>query len=150
MRNLILSVIAFFIFSSLAIADNGLVTIKSSYNVSDTADRFEKVLRTKGMIIFSRINHSEGAAKVGKQLRPTELIVFGNPKVGTPLMQCAQTVAIDLPQKALFWEDENGQTWLSYNDPQYLVSRHNVIGCEEVVKKITHALSNFAKAATGK
>jgi len=150
MRNLILSVIAIFIFSSVAIADNGLVTTKSTYNVSATADRFEKVLKTKGMTIFSRINHSEGAAKVGKQLRPTELIIFGNPQVGTPLMLCAQTVAIDLPQKALFWEDENGQTWLSYNDPEYLVTRHNIKGCDEVVKKITHALSNFAKAATEK
>jgi hypothetical protein len=93
MRNLILSVIAIFIFSSVAIADNGLVTTKSAYNVSATADRFEK---------------------------------------------------------ALFWEDENGQTWLSYNDPEYIVTRHDIKGCDEVVKKITHALSNFAKAATGK
>ena len=149
MRNLILSVIAIFIFSSVAVADNGLVTTKSSYNVSDTADRFEKVLKTKGMTIFSRINHSEGASKIGKELRPTELIIFGNPKVGTPLMQCAQTVAIDLPQKALFWEDENGQTWLSYNNPEYLVTRHHIKGCDEVVKKVTNVLNKFAKAATG-
>jgi uncharacterized protein (DUF302 family) len=149
MRHLILSIIAIFIFSSVAIADNGLVNTKSSHNVSDTADRFEKVLKTKGMTIFTRINHSEGAAKVGKKLRPTELVIFGNPKVGTPLMLCAQTVAIDLPQKALFWEDENGQVWLSYNDPKYLVNRHNIKECDEVVNKISNALSNFAKAATG-
>ena len=148
MRHLILSIIVIFSFSSLAVADNGLVNTKSSHSVSDTADRFEKVLQTKGMTIFTRINHSEGAAKVGTLLRPTELVIFGNPKVGTPLMQCAQTVAIDLPQKALFWEDENGQVWLSYNDPKYLVDRHNIKECDEVVKKISNALSNFAKAAT--
>jgi uncharacterized protein (DUF302 family) len=82
------------------------------------------------------------------QMRPTELIIFGNPKVGTPLMQCAQSAAIDLPQKALIWEDANGEVWLSYNNPAYLVERHKVTGCEPVVEKITTALANFAKVAT--
>ncbi len=100
------------------------------------------------MTVFARINHAEGAEKVGKQLRPTELIIFGNPKVGAPLMQCGQSVAIDLPQKALIWEDEAGQVWLSYNDPKYLAKRHSINDCDEVIKKIETALGNFAKTAT--
>ncbi|BCO08021.1 hypothetical protein GF1_03970 [Desulfolithobacter dissulfuricans] len=101
----------------------------------------------KGMTVFARINHAEGAQKVGKKLRPTELIIFGNPRVGTPLMQCAQSVGIDLPQKALIWEDEKGQVWLFYNDPEYLADRHGIKGCDEVIKKIANALGNFARTA---
>ncbi len=148
MRKLVLSLIAILFFSSLAVADNGLISIKSSHGVKVTADRLEETLKMKGMTVFIRINHAEGAQKVGKKLRPTELIIFGNPKVGAPLMQCGQSVAIDLPQKALIWEDEAGQVWLSYNDPKYLAKRHGVKGCDEVIKKIENALGNFAKAAT--
>ena len=140
--------IALLLFSSAAIADQSIISIKSPYDVPATADRLEKSLASKGMTIFARINHTEGARKVGKELRPTELIIFGNPKVGTPLMQCAQSVAIDLPQKSLIWEDENGQVWLSYNDPGYLARRHNIKNCDEVLNKISNALENFARAAT--
>jgi uncharacterized protein (DUF302 family) len=132
----------------MAFADNGLISIKSSHDVQGTADRLENTLREKGMTVFIRINHAEGAQKVGKKLRPTELVVFGNPKVGTPLMQCSQSVAIDLPQKALIWEDEAGHVWLSYNDPKYLAKRHGITECVNVIKKIEKALSNFAHAAT--
>jgi len=100
------------------------------------------------MRVFIRINHTDGAKKVGKKLRPTEVIIFGNPKVGTPLMQCSQSVAIDLPQKALIWKDEKGQVWLSYNDPKYLAKRHGIKECIEAIKKIENALRNFANAAT--
>jgi uncharacterized protein (DUF302 family) len=131
----------------MAYADNGIVSIKSPYDVRKTANRFENILKQKGMTVFIRIDHAEGAHKVGKKLRPTEIIIFGNPKVGTPLMQCSQSVAIDLPQKALIWEDIKGQVWLSYNDPNYLVNRHDITGCSEVVKQIQNALSNFAAAA---
>ena len=148
MRKLLLSFISILLFSSTAIADNGLINIKSSHDVKGTVYRLEKALGEKGMTVFIRINHAEGAQKVGKKLRPTELIIFGNPKVGTPLMQCGQSVAIDLPQKALIWEDEEGQVWLSYNDPKYLAKRHGIKRCVEVIKKIDNALSNFAKAAT--
>jgi uncharacterized protein (DUF302 family) len=147
MRKLLNGFIVFLLFSSVAVADNGLISMKSPYGVAVTADRFEKSLQAKGMTIFARINHTEGALKVGKELRPTELIIFGNPKVGTPLMQCAQSVAIDLPQKSLVWEDENGQVWLSYNDPGYLAGRHNIKNCDEVLNKISGALGNFARAA---
>ena len=81
-------------------------------------------------------------------LRPTEVVIFGNPKVGTPLMNCAQSVAIDLPQKALIWQDEAGEVWLAYNDPAYLAGRHKIEGCDEVLKKVSGALANFAAAAT--
>jgi uncharacterized protein (DUF302 family) len=148
MFKLLLSVISILFFSTLAIADNGLVSVKSSHDVKVTADRLEKNLAMKGMTVFARINHAEGAQKVGKQLRPPELIIFGNPKVGAPLMKCGQSIAIDLPQKALVWEDEGGQVWLSYNDPKYLAKRHGIKGCDEVIKKIENALGNFAKMAT--
>jgi uncharacterized protein (DUF302 family) len=99
----------FVLVSALSVsAEPGLINLKSSHDVKNTADRLETVLKEKGMNVFLRINHTEGARKVGQELRPTELVIFGNPKVGTPLMQCGQTVAIDLPQKALIWQDENG------------------------------------------
>ncbi len=148
MRHLFLALISLLCFVSMAFADNGLISIKSSHDVQRTADRLENTLREKGMTVFIRINHAEGAQKVGKKLRPTELVVFGNPKVGTPLMQCSQSVAIDLPQKALIWEDEAGHVWLSYNDPKYLAKRHGITDCVNVIKKIEKALSNFAHAAT--
>lgn len=148
MRQILYTITALFLLASLAYADNGIISVKSSHEVKATADRLENVLKQKGMTVFIRINHAEGAQKVGIKLRPTELVVFGNPKVGAPLMQCSQSTAIDLPQKALIWEDEKGQVWLSYNDPNYLVERHGITGCAEVIKKIEEALSNFAKAAT--
>jgi len=148
MRQILYTIAALFLLASLSYADNGIISVKSSHEVKATTDRLENVLNQKGMTVFIRINHAEGAQKVGKKLRPTELVIFGNPKVGTPLMQCRQSTAIDLPQKALIWEDEEGQVWLSYNNPNYLVERHGITGCAEVVKKIEKALSNFAKAAT--
>jgi uncharacterized protein (DUF302 family) len=148
MRYLLYTLVAIFFFASVTHADNGIISIKSSHDVKTTADRLESKLREKGMTVFMRINHAEGAQKVGKKLRPTELVIFGNPKVGTPLMQCGQSVAIDLPQKALIWQDETGQVWLSYNDPKYLASRHSITECSEVIKKIEKALGNFARMAT--
>ena len=148
MRQILYTITALFLLASLAYADNGIINVKSSHEVKATADRLENALKQKGMTVLIRINHAEGAQKVGIKLRPTELVVFGNPKVGTPLMQCSQSTAIDLPQKALVWEDSEGQVWLSYNDPNYLVERHGITGCAEVIKKIEKALSNFAKAAT--
>jgi uncharacterized protein (DUF302 family) len=139
---------AIFFFASVTYADNGIISIKSSHDVKTTVDRLENKLREKGMSVFIRINHAEMAQKVGKKLRPTELIIFGNPKVGTPLMQCGQSVGIDLPQKALIWQDEGGQVWLSYNDPKYLANRHSIKGCSEVIKKIEKAQGNFARLAT--
>ena len=129
-------------------ADNGLVSVKSAHDVQTTLDRLETQLKEKGLVVFTRINHAAGAKKQDLELRPTELLIFGNPKVGTPLMQCGQSVAIDLPQKALAWEDEQGQVWLSYNDPNYLAERHGLAECAELIAKVTNALANLTKAAT--
>jgi len=133
---------------STASAGDGLISFKSSHDVKVTADRLEDILINKKMNVFIRIDHAAGAKKVGQKLRPTELVVFGNPKVGTPLMQCSQSVAIDLPQKALIWQDAKGQVWLTYNDPNYLAQRHGLSECADVIKKVEKALNNFAKAAT--
>lgn len=141
----IILLIAILPFTTLA-AD-GIVNIKSKHSVSQTANKLEQVLASKGMKIFQRINHSAGAQSVGVDLRPTELIIFGNPKVGSPLMKCAQTVALDLPQKALIWQDENNQVWISYNQPAYLKSRHHIEGCDAVLEKVTGALSKLTAAA---
>ena len=127
--------------------DSGLKTIQSQHNVSTTADSLEAILKEKGMNVFARVNHAAGAEKIGESLRPTELIIFGNPQTGTPLMQNQQTAAIDLPQKILVWEDALGKTWLSYNDPLYLADRHGITHCDELLDKIAHALNNIASAA---
>jgi len=134
--------------TGMAFAQSGLITVKSAHDVKTTADRLEKVLKEKGMTVFARIDHALGAQKAGKTLPPTELIIFGNPKVGTPLMQCNRTVAIDLPQKALVWQDAEGRVWLTYNDPHYLMQRHKLNDCKKVIEKITGALANFVKIAT--
>ena len=127
---------------------NGMVRIKSNHNVTTTIDNLETVLKKKGMTIFKRVNHTVGAEKAGLQLRPTELLIFGNPKVGTPLMLCSQTAALDLPQKALAYEDEDGRVWLSYNDPAYISKRHNIKDCGAAVQKVTNALAKFSRIAT--
>ena len=147
MHQLLSALVVFLFLASPLYAENGLVSVKSSHDVKTTADRLEKKLKQKGMTVFVRIDHATAAQKVGEELRPTELIIFGNPKVGTPLMQCSQKVAIELPQKALIWEDQNGQVWLSYNDPNYLATRHGIMGCNDILSKIQAALSNFASAA---
>ena len=132
----------------LADDSNGMIRIKSHNSVDATIDKLEDILKSKGMTIFKRVNHTAGAEKVGMQLRPTELLIFGNPKVGTPLMLCSQTAALDLPQKALAYEDTNGQVWLAYNDPAYMAKRHNTKDCDAAVQKVTNALAKFTKIAT--
>ena len=125
----------------------GLQSVQSNYDVSTTATRLEGVLVESGMKVFARIDHASGAEKVGESLRPTELVIFGNPKVGTKLMQCSQSVGIDLPMKALIWEDENGIAWVSYNQGGYMKSRHNLEGCDGVIEKINNALKAFSTTA---
>lgn len=133
---------------SYAAGSNGIIKIKSTHSVTETINKLEAVLNKKGTTIFKRISHTAGAKKVGLQLRPTELLIFGNPKVGTPLMLCSQSAALDLPQKALAYKDENGQVWLAYNDPVYMAKRHNINDCEKPIQKVSNALANFSKAAT--
>jgi uncharacterized protein (DUF302 family) len=148
MRKILTALALSALVSTVAVASEGMISVKSVHSVAVTADRLEAILASKGMTVFKRIDHAAGAAKVGKELRPTELVIFGNPKVGTPLMQCSHSIAIDLPQKALIWEDENGSVWFSYNDPQFLALRHDTRGCDAVLKKVAGALGNFAKKAS--
>ncbi len=107
-------------------AQNGLVQMKSAFPVKETLDRLTRLVESKGLTVFCRIDHAANAVSAGLPLRPTEVIIFGNAKGGTPLMQAAQTIGIDLPLKALAWEDAGGQTWLTYNDPVWLTARHGI------------------------
>lgn len=124
---------------------DGLISEKSRYAVKETIDRFEAGAKARGLNVFLRVDHAAGAKKVVKELRPAELLVFGNPQGGTPLMECAQTAGIDLPLKALAWQDASGQVWLSYNDPQYLADRHGGKECGTVVQNLRKALSGLAQ-----
>ncbi|SHL83440.1 DUF302 domain-containing protein [Bradyrhizobium lablabi] len=130
-------------------AADGLISIKSGFGPEETMNRFEAEVRAKGMTVFSHIDHAAGAAAVGLPLRPTDLLIFGNAKAGTPLMQATQAIGLDLPLKALVWQDASGTTWLSYNDPAWLTHRH---GLDEQAKAavgaMTAALNAVATKAT--
>ena len=128
-------------------AVQGLTTLKSSHGPRDTMYRLEAAVKARGMTVFARIDHSAGAAAAGLSLNPTELLIFGNARGGTPLMQTAQTIGIDLPLKALVWQDASGSTWLSYNDPAWLAQRHGLSGTEVPIGNLTGALDAVAKAA---
>ena len=132
-------------FVSVAGAADGLIAVKSPHSAKDTMNRLEDLAKQRGLIVFARIDHAAGASKVGKSLRPTELLIFGNPQGGTPLMECAQSAGIDLPLKALVWEDESSQVWLGYNDPAFLAQRHGVPQCA-VVENLRKALAGLAEA----
>ena len=132
--------------ASLASAADGLIAIKSPHSAAVTMNRLEDVVKQRGLTVFARVDHAAGAAKIGKTLRPTELLIFGNPQGGTPLMECAQSAGIDLPLKALVWEDASNQVWVGYNDPAYLAQRHGAAQCP-VHENLTKALSSLAGAA---
>lgn len=146
--SLVARVLLFFlvILSASALAAEGMIEVKSPHGAKETVDRLESFLKGKEMTIFARIDHAAGAARVGKQLRPTELLIFGNPQGGTPLMECAQTIGIDLPLKALVWQDATGQVWVGYSDPVQLVRRHNVPQCA-AAEKIKATLTGLIEAA---
>jgi uncharacterized protein (DUF302 family) len=128
---------------------DGLIIIASSYGPHETMVKLEAEVTAKGMTVFAHVDHAAGAAAVGLSLLPTDLLIFGNAKGGTPLMQSIQTVGIDLPLKVLVWQDASGKTWLSYNDPSWIAKRHG-LGSEAdaVVKNLTAALAAVAAAAT--
>jgi uncharacterized protein (DUF302 family) len=130
-------------------AAEGLITIRSAYGPDETMSRFEAEVRARGMTVFARIDHAAGATAVGLQLRPTDLLIFGAAKAGTPLMQQVQTVGIDLPLKALVWQDASGTTWLSYNDPAWVAQRHGLDeAANATVNAMTQALHAIASKAT--
>jgi uncharacterized protein (DUF302 family) len=127
----------------------GLTTIRSGFGPQDTMNRLEAAVKAKGLAVFARIDHAAGAAAVGLTLRPTEVLIFGNAKGGTPLMQSVQTIGIDLPLKALVWQDSSDVIWLSYNEPAWLAQRHGLSDATDaVVGNLTAALDAMAKAAT--
>jgi len=125
----------------------GLVSKKSPYSVTVTLDRLETILKDKGVTIATRWSHDAGAAKADISLRPTELLIFGNPKVGSHFFTSKQTAGIDLPMKALAWQDDAGQVWLTYNDPAYIAGRHAIEDRDEIVDKMSKALDMFSSAA---
>ena len=123
--------------------DRGMIDVPSPYSVPETLARLESILKERGLTIFARVDHSGEAERAGLKMRPTQLLIFGSPKGGTPVMVAAPSVAIDLPLKALAWEDERGRVWLSYNAPEYLQQRHgfpvdllqNIAGASALIQK---------------
>jgi uncharacterized protein (DUF302 family) len=126
---------------------HGLLSVPSAHAAAQTLERLEAVLEQKGIHVFARIDHAAGAASVGLTLRPTTVVIFGNPQVGTPLMQVEQTAGLDLPLKVLVWEDESGSCWLTYNDPAYLAERHGITDRADTVQAMTAALRALTEAA---
>ena len=131
-------------------AAHGVITIPSGFGPEETMNRIEAQVRAQGMTVFAHIDHAAGAAAARLPLRPTDLLIFGTAKVGTPLMQSVQTIGIDLPLRVLVWQDGSGSTWLSYNDPRWLVRRHGLDdeGAKTTVDAMTTALNAIARTAT--
>ncbi|MGD9987933.1 DUF302 domain-containing protein [Pseudonocardia sp.] len=127
---------------------DGLTAVASPYPVPDTVDRLAAAVEEAGLAVLARIDHAAAAAKVGLELRPTTVLLFGRPEGGTPLMQERQTAGIDLPLKALAWQDEAGQVWLGWNEPTWIAARHGLPGSATAVEALTGALARFAAAAT--
>jgi uncharacterized protein (DUF302 family) len=127
------------------VVENGIASLRGNGTVDSTVAKLEQLLAAKGVTVFALIDHSGEAQKAGLSMRPTKLLIFGSPKAGTPLMQAAPSVAIDLPLKILVWEDEHGATWLSYNTPEYLRDRHNIPA--ELMQNIAVVEVLAAKAA---
>jgi uncharacterized protein (DUF302 family) len=131
-------------------AKNGLITVESRFGVTETIDRLAKAVKRAGLLVFARIDHAAGARDVGASLRPTELLIFGNPRAGTPLMQDQQLAGIDLPVKALAWEDEQGKIWLSYNDANWIAERHRLGDASRTaVAAIAAGMDKVIAAAAG-
>ena len=131
-------------------AEDNLVVKQSAHNVGETLDRLEAILKERGLTIFARIDHAAGAKKAGMEMKPTELLVFGNPKMGTPLMQSNRRVGIDLPIKVLAWQDEKDAVWIAYNDPAYLKSRHAISDRDAVFGKMAGALGKLTDLAAAR
>jgi uncharacterized protein (DUF302 family) len=125
---------------------DGLVSVRSHNGPEDTMNRLDAAVRMRGMMVFARIDHAAGAAAVGLPLRPTDLLIFGNARGGTPLMESVQTIGIDLPLKTLVWQDVAGNTWVSYNDPAWTARRHG-IGADATTTAMSAMLDAIAKEA---
>ena len=127
--------------------DHGLVVKKSTHSVAATLDKLEGIVKSKGFTVFARIDHAAGADKVGQTMRPTAVLLFGNPKIGTALMLSRQSAALDLPIRVAAWEDDSGQVWIAYNAPDWLAARHGITDRDAVIKKMTGALGKLTGAA---
>ena len=127
----------------------GLTTVPSRFGPKETMDRLATEIQSREIKVFARIDHAAGAAEVGLTLRPTELIIFSNARGGTPLMQSVQTIEIDLPLKALVWQDAGGKTWISYDEPNWIAQRHGVANAEPILSKMADLLSVISSAAAG-
>ena len=147
MRNTILALALLFLGINAWAGPDGFASKASRYSVPETVDRLVTVLQSKGMTVFARIDHAAEAEMVGLKMRPTQLLIFGNPKGGTPLMVAAPTVAIDLPFKALAWEDARGKVWLGINATEYLKNRHRIEGKDEALNALAGALDAMTNKA---
>ncbi|MEM6592426.1 MAG: DUF302 domain-containing protein [Cyanobacteria bacterium P01_C01_bin.73] len=134
---------------ALSTAPQGLIVLESPYGITETVTRLRMLLEGNGITVFAQIDHAVGALNADLLLRPTQVLIFGNPRVGTPLMQCGQSIAIDLPQKALVWQDATDQVYLGYNDPRYLADRHGLTDCEAAIARVEMALARISQAAVG-
>ena len=129
---------------------DGLTTIASKYDPAELIERLEAAIKKKGMAVFGRVDHAAGANEVGMELRPTVVVIFGSAKAGTPIMQADQTVGIDLPLKALVWQDAAGKTWISYNDPEWIAKRHGLgDGLKPIIGKMQEVIAAVAQEAAG-
>jgi len=146
MKKILLS-LSLLLITNLSFADPGVVTKTSANSVKETLDKLETIVTGKGFTVVARVNHAKAAEKNGLSLRPTEVLIFGNPKVGTKLMSSNQAIGLDLPVKVLVWEDEKGVVSISYNDPAWMVSRYGIDDRAKVVTKMTGALGKFTDAA---
>ena len=132
-----------------ATATHGLTALPSPHTPAETMNRLEAEVKKRNLAVVARIDHAAAAQRIGQSLRPTELLIFGNPQAGTPLMQCAQLTGIDLPMKALVWADAAGQTWLGYNEPRWLMHRHGQRDCPPA-EAVGKALAGIAAAVVAK
>jgi uncharacterized protein (DUF302 family) len=147
LRRALFSFTLLFAVTPLMAAMEGMTVLPSQHSVEQTTERLLTELEAKGMNVFDQVDHAAGARKADMQLEPTTVVLFGNPEIGTQLMHCSRSVAIDLPMKALIWEDDDG-VWFAYNDAEYLNERHDLGECTDVLAKVERALEGFAKAAT--
>ena len=144
----VLAIIGLFNAAPVMAAETTFIVKESKLGVKETIDKLATALKAKGITIFARIDHASGAKKAGLELRPTELLIFGNPKLGTPLMQTDQRVGLDLPMKVLAWQDANGKVFVTYADPAGLNGRYQLDGKEAILQKMTKALAAFTTVAT--
>jgi uncharacterized protein (DUF302 family) len=147
MKTLCVAMLALVLSTVIAQADDGLVKKLSAHSVQTTMDSLENLVRNKGLTVFARIDHAAGAAEVGEEMLPTQLLMFGNPAIGTNLMTSQRTVGVDLPIKVLIWEEPDGKVWIAYNDPAYLAKRHGIDDRDAVLDKMGRAVKGLVSAA---